>query len=107
MAHDSPHLESTRRAGAARTVAAARFAAEGLVPHAWSNAPGVRYEVHQHAQHKVLFCVAGSITFHIEGRDFTLGPGDRLDLPAGTAHSATVGPDGVTCMEAYRNEALR
>jgi hypothetical protein len=27
--------------------------------------------------------------------------GDRLDLPAGTAHDAVVGPDGVTCLEAH------
>jgi hypothetical protein len=30
----------------------------------------------------------------------TLVPGDRLDLPAGVGHSATVGPDGVECLEA-------
>jgi hypothetical protein len=28
--------------------------------------------------------------------------GDRLDLPAGTPHAATVGPNGVTCWEAAR-----
>ena len=29
------------------------------------------------------------------------GPGDRLDLPAGTRHDAVVGPDGVRCLEAH------
>jgi hypothetical protein len=28
-------------------------------------------------------------------------PGDRLDLPAGVRHSAIVGPQGVTCLEAH------
>ena len=28
--------------------------------------------------------------------------GDRLDLPAGTAHDAVVGADGVACLEAHR-----
>jgi quercetin dioxygenase-like cupin family protein len=107
MAHDSPHLGPSHRTGADHTVAAAAFAAEGLVPQSWANAPGVRYEEHRHAHHKVLLCVAGSITFHTEHRDFVLGPGDRLDLPAGTAHAATVGADGVTCMEAYRKEDPR
>lgn len=78
------------------------FAAEGLEPHSWSNAPDDRYERHTHPYHKVLYCVSGSITFHIAGGDVTLRAGDRLDLPPGTAHAATVGPDGVTCMEAAR-----
>jgi hypothetical protein len=34
--------------------------------------------------------------------DTELGQGDRLDLPPDTRHSATVGPSGVTCMEAAR-----
>lgn len=32
---------------------------------------------------------------------FELGPGDRLELPAATAHGATVGEAGVTCLEAH------
>lgn len=78
------------------------FAAEGLQPSTWSNGPGYRYASHEHPYHKVLFCVAGSITFHTDAGDIALAPGDRLDLPAGTRHSATAGPDGVTCMEAAR-----
>ncbi|HEV8193806.1 MAG TPA: hypothetical protein VGP82_20325 [Ktedonobacterales bacterium] len=31
-------------------------------------------------------------------------PGDRLDLPAGVTYEATVGPEGVTCLEARRLE---
>lgn len=85
------------------SVAADAFAAEGLVPRIWSNDPGYRYGEHQHTFHKVLFCVRGSITFHTLEGDVRLGPGDRLDLPPGTSHSATVGPEGVTCMEAPRS----
>ena len=81
---------------------AAVLAAEGLEPHSWSNAAGYRYGSHAHPYHKVLFCVAGSITFHTAEGDVALHPGDRLDLPPGTEHAATVGPDGVTCMEAAR-----
>jgi quercetin dioxygenase-like cupin family protein len=76
------------------------FAAEGLTPQRWSNAAGYRYERHEHPYHKVLFCIAGSITFHLGENDRRLEAGDRLDLPAGTAHAATVGPHGVTCLEA-------
>lgn len=79
------------------------FVAEGLHPHAWSNAPGFVYGSHDHPYHKVLVCTSGSITFHLAEGDVILGEGDRLDLPPGTAHAATVGPTGVTCWEAARS----
>ncbi|HHC07593.1 MAG TPA: cupin domain-containing protein, partial [Actinobacteria bacterium] len=69
-----------------------RFRAEGLEPQAWSNGPRFHYPSHAHPYGKLLVCVAGSITFHTPDGDVELGPGDWLDLPAGTAHSATVGP---------------
>jgi quercetin dioxygenase-like cupin family protein len=77
---------------------------EGLSPYSWSNAPGDTYSAHRHNFRKVLYCVRGSITFGLpdEGRSALLRPGDRLDLPAGVTHDATVGPDGVTCFEAHR-----
>ena len=84
-------------------LAAEAFAVEGLKPRTWSNEPGYRYGEHQHPFHKVLFCVRGSTTFHTPDGDVRLGPGDRLDLPPGTPHSATVGDKGVTCMEAPRS----
>lgn len=86
----------------ARAAAERAFREEGLVPETWSNQPGYVYGEHEHDYHKVLFCVDGSITFHIREGDIDIHPGDRLDLSPGTPHSATVGPDGVTCMEAAR-----
>lgn len=82
------------------SLAADAFAAEGLVPRTWSNEPGYTYGEHRHPFHKVLFCVEGAITFHIPDGDVRLGPGDRLDLSPDTPHGATVGPEGVSCMEA-------
>ncbi len=77
---------------------------EGLEPRWWSNGPGDRYAAHDHTYHKVLFCAAGSVRFVIEGtgEQIDLSPGDRLDLPPRTSHSAFVGPRGVTCVEAAR-----
>lgn len=89
--------------GDPRAVAEEAFASEGLAPREWSNEAGFRYTEHEHPYHKVLFCVQGSITFHTSDGDIVLGPGDRLDLSPGTPHSATVGPHGVTCMEAPRD----
>jgi mannose-6-phosphate isomerase-like protein (cupin superfamily) len=78
---------------------------EGLSPTWWSNGPGDHYAAHSHSYHKVLFCAEGSIIFHIEPEDadHELRPGDRLDIPRGTPHSAIVGPSGVTCVEAQAN----
>jgi quercetin dioxygenase-like cupin family protein len=74
--------------------------AEARDVYGWSNGPGDRYEQHAHAYHKVLYCTRGSIDFILaDGRALTLGPGDRLVLPAGTRHGALVGPDGCTCVE--------
>jgi quercetin dioxygenase-like cupin family protein len=78
------------------------FADEDLRPHAWSNGPGDRYGWHSHDFHKVLYCVRGSIVFHTRDGDRTLQAGDRLDLEPGAEHAATVGPDGVECLEAAK-----
>ena len=83
-----------------------RFRAEGLDPSTWGNGPGDTYGWHSHGYHKVLYCVSGGIVFHVEGGDgrvdVDLAPGDRLDVPPGTRHAATVGPKGVECMEASK-----
>ena len=80
----------------------ARFEAEGLSPHSWGNGPDDRYGWHSHSYHKVLYCVSGSIVFHTHERDLELEPGDRMEIDPGTEHAATVGPEGVKCMEAAR-----
>ncbi|HYI21116.1 MAG TPA: hypothetical protein VEX62_00640 [Candidatus Limnocylindrales bacterium] len=80
-----------------------RLRAEGLDPSPWSNGPGDRYAAHSHDYDKVLVAARGDITFHLTelGRDVVLGTGERLDLPAGTEHGATVGSAGVMCLEAH------
>ena len=85
--------------------------AEGLpVSSDWVNGPGEVYAAHSHPYHKVLFVAEGTIVFTLpfdpaqgdrQGRTVRLREGDRLDLPPGTVHSAVVGPEGVTCLEAH------
>ena len=81
------------------------FRQGGLSASWWSNGPGYRYAAHSHSYHKVLYCARGSIRFVLEGAGeaVDLGPGDRLDLPPATLHSALTGPEGVTCAEAARS----
>ena len=67
--------------------------------YAWSNGPGDRYARHAHEFTKILYCVTGSIDFALDDRVIRLTAGDRMILPAGTAHAATVGPGGCACVE--------
>jgi len=68
-------------------------------PQWWSNGADETYAPHSHPYHKVLYCVMGSIVFHVDGDDHMLSPGDRLDVEPGTEHAASVGPQGVACGE--------
>ena len=81
-----------------------RLRGEASGCYSWSNEPGDRYAPHSHTYEKVLYCVDGSITFVLEaeGRRLDLAAGDRMVLPAGTVHSAVVGPAGCTCIEGRR-----
>ncbi|HEV2027396.1 MAG TPA: cupin domain-containing protein [Candidatus Dormibacteraeota bacterium] len=81
-----------------------RLGSEATGCYSWSNGPGDRYAPHSHSYEKILYCVDGSITFVLESeaRRLELKPGDRMVLPAGTIHSAVVGPAGCTCIEGNR-----
>jgi len=81
----------------------ARLRADGLDPGRWANGPGDRYAAHDHGYDKVIVVERGSIRFGLaDGAAIEMTVGDRLDLPAGTAHDAVVGADGVACLEAHR-----
>ena len=79
----------------------ARLIDEGLEPDTWSNGPGDRYGSHDHGYDKVIVVAAGSIRFGLSDGLIDLEEGDRLELPAGSAHDAIVGYSGVTCLEAH------
>ncbi len=81
---------------------------EGLDPTAWSNGPGDRYAAHEHVYDKVIVVERGSIRFGLpaSAESIDLEAGDRLELPAGTEHEATVGGRGVTCLEAHLRSGM-
>ena len=83
--------------------AASRLRDEGFDPGSWSNGPGDRYAAHEHGYDKVIVVERGSIRFGLPatGETLDLALGDRLEMPAGTAHDAIVGGHGVTCLEAH------
>ena len=78
-----------------------RLEAEADSCYSWSDSPGTVYLAHTHPYRKILYCLRGSIRFDLPatGEMLALAPGDRLVLAPGTAHSALVGPGGVTCVE--------
>lgn len=84
----------------------AQMRSERLSPYAWSNGPNFAYSPHTHSYTKVLYVVRGSIMFHLpdSGEDIHMEAGDRLELPARVLHAATVGPEGVTCLESAKRE---
>lgn len=80
-----------------------QLVAQDLRVYHWSRPPEDFFAGHTHGYHKVLYVVKGSIKFDFPTRHetVTLNLGDRLDLPAGVRHSAIVGEQGVTCLEAH------
>jgi len=62
----------------------------------WSDPPNRTYDPHAHDHDECLWVVRGAIVFQIDGRDFELGPGDRLMLPRGTVHGAQARAEGAT-----------
>ena len=56
--------------------------------------PYAHYPDHTHHGITAHIVIEGSITVTSEGKTATYGPGDRFDVPAGTVHSASVGPEG-------------
>ncbi len=72
----------------------ARLMAEGFEVFVWEDSPGSTYDPHSHDHDESLWALAGEIVFGVAGGEYRLGPGDRLMLPAGTVHTARVGPQG-------------
>lgn len=80
-----------------------RLVADGFAPMTWSDPPHRTYAPHSHDHDESLWCLAGTIIFHITGHDHQLEPGDRLMLPRGTVHGATAGRDGATYLIGERD----
>jgi len=93
----------TKKVEPTETELRAELAEQDLNVYNWSNLPDDVYPSHTHGYHKVLYVVDGTIRFDFPTRSesYNLQAGDRLDLPAGIRHSATVGPDGVSCLESH------
>lgn len=68
--------------------------AEGFEVTSWRDPADRTYAAHCHRHDESLWVVCGRIVLQVDGHDIPLGPGDRLELPRGTVHTARAGPDG-------------
>jgi len=63
---------------------------EGMTTAWWSDVPGTHVDSHAHDFPETRWVLSGFLRVMVEGATFELGPGDRLDLPPGTAHATDV-----------------
>ncbi len=64
--------------------------AEGLEFDLYSDSPGTKYGRHKHSFDDFIVIVSGQMKIITDAQEWTMKPGDRLNLPANTAHSAVV-----------------
>lgn len=80
-----------------------RLEAEGYHVSRYDYPPGTCFPDHKHAFDKKDAVVKGRFLIRAKGREFLLGPGDALAVPAGTIHSAEViGSETVVSLDASK-----
>lgn len=75
---------------------------EGFDVTEWTDEAGATYGEHAHTHHEVRVVLAGSMTIVVDGVEHRLGPHERIDLEAGTLHSARVHESGVRYLAGSR-----
>lgn len=81
----------------------ASLRAEGLEYELYSDAPGTKYGRHKHMFEDFIVIVSGKMKLVTDNNEWTLKPGDRLDLPPKTVHSAEmVGKEEVQYLSAAK-----
>ena len=63
---------------------------EGMITAWWSDVPGTTIPTHTHHFPETRWVLSGFLRVTAAEQVIELGPGDRLDLPAGTPHSSEV-----------------
>ena len=61
---------------------------EGLAAGLFTDPAGVKYGRHKHDFDDFVVIVSGKMKLGIDGAEWVMGPGDRIDLPANTVHWA-------------------
>ena len=83
-----------------------RLEAEGYSVSHYIYSPGTRFPEHTHGVDKKDTVLRGRLKIAAEGKELVLGPGDMIEIPAGTVHSAeVVGDEDVASLDATRPPA--
>jgi mannose-6-phosphate isomerase-like protein (cupin superfamily) len=62
--------------------------------YVWEDGPNAHYPEHTHATETAHIILDGEMTLTMNGRSEAYRAKERCDVPAGTAHSAKMGPKG-------------
>ena len=69
--------------------------AEGFLhTYVWQDGPNACYSDHAHPNETAHMILDGEMSLTIAGESRTYRAGERCDVPAGTVHSARMGPQG-------------
>lgn len=87
----------------------ALFAHKKITAEKWHAEEFEEFPAHSHGYDKQLWCAEGSIVFTVDdgssqGKRISMQPGDALDLPSGTTHSAVAGFTGAVCYESHASK---
>jgi quercetin dioxygenase-like cupin family protein len=81
----------------------AMLRAEGLEYELYADAPGTKYGRHKHPFEDFIVIVSGKMKILTDHNEWTMKPGDRLDLPQNTMHAAeVVGKEDVRYLSAAK-----
>jgi quercetin dioxygenase-like cupin family protein len=76
---------------------------EGRLAELFADPPGMKYGRHKHDFDDFVVVVTGRMVIATDRHEWILNPGDRLDIPAHTVHSAQMlGNDEVSYLSAAR-----
>jgi quercetin dioxygenase-like cupin family protein len=80
-----------------------RLEAEGYSASRYTYPPGTYFSAHTHEVDKKDTVLRGRLKIGAEGREIVLEPGDMIEIPAGTVHTAeVVGSEAVVSLDATR-----
>ena len=80
-----------------------RLEGEGYSVSRYTYPPGTYFSAHTHEVDKKDTVLRGRFKIEAEGKEIVLEPGDMIEIPAGTVHTAeVVGSEAVVSLDATR-----
>jgi quercetin dioxygenase-like cupin family protein len=77
------------------------LAAKNIDATRWTLEAGATVPLHPQAQDGTIWCADGTVIYKIAGKQYSLQPGDSLDIPADALVEATAGLFGCVCYERH------